>query len=331
MSCFITADLPGTGGRLRELPEDFVVTEVPAYEPSGAGTHAYFEVTKRDLTTRLLLDRLARACRVRATDIGYAGQKDRHAVTTQRLSVPAPAEGVPAALDAMPEVVAWRSLGLHDNKLRKGHLHGNRFRLRLREVRPGAAQAASAVAERLEKTGWPNFFGPQRFGREGDNAEAGRRLLEDPRQRMPRWKRDLLVASYQSELFNRYLEQRIQEGLFDRALCGDLMGKLPAGGLFLCEQPDDDQPRMERFEISPTGPVFGYKMRRAEGAAAALEARLGVDLAGFKAVGAQGSRRRLRLPLDGFAMTEDGEGLVLEFFLPSGSYATVLLQEFMKC
>lgn len=331
MSRFITADLPGTGGRLRQAPEDFVVTEIPAYEPCGEGTHAYFEVTKRDLTTRHLVDHLARATAVRSTDIGYAGQKDRHAVTTQRLSVPAPAEGVPAALDGMVEVLAWRPLGLHENKLRKGHLHGNLFRIRIRDPQPGAAERARQVARRLEQTGWPNFFGPQRFGREGDNAEGGRELLANPRQRMPRWKRDLLVAAYQSELFNRYLARRIDEGLFSRALCGDLMGKLPGGGLFICQEPDEDQPRMDRFEISPTGPIFGYKMRRSEGAAAALEAQLQVDLAGFKPVGAQGSRRRLRLPLSDFRLEEEAEGLILEFSLPSGSYATVLLGEFMKC
>lgn len=326
---YVSAAFPGTGGRLKSEPEDFVVVELPAYEPAGEGPHRYLEVTKRDLTTPELVRRVARALELRADDIGYAGMKDRQAVTTQRLSIP---EGPDlAALAGVDNLLEVRDLGLHHNKLRRGHLRGNRFRVRIRQAQ---AERAEPIRAYLQQHGWPNRFGTQRFGHEGDNLEGGLKILREGKSRLPGWKRDLLVSSVQAELFNRYLEQRLAEGTFEQVLAGDVCGKLPAGALFTVTEPAAEQPRLERFEISPTGPIFGFKMMAAAEEAGRREAALleqaGLGLESFRPARAPGSRRRMRLPLEGFRLEEEGDDLVLEFELPAGSYATVLLEEFVK-
>jgi len=317
---YLTSDLPGTGGRLRAEPEDFRVWERPAYEPCGSGPHRYFDLTKRGDTTPFAIDSLARQLGVPARDIGYAGLKDRHAVTTQRISLPAEVDWTPAA-DRLEH------LGLHTNKLKRGHLWGNRFEIRVRDVHPAGAARAQAIAARLTAHGWANFYGVQRFS--SSNAEQGRRLLAGEKFRGPRWKADLLISAVQSELFNAWLEARCREGCFERILPGDVCAKLPAGGMFV-GQPETEQERLDRFEITHTGPIFGSRMRAAEGAAAELEARVlaesGLTLKSFRA---PGSRRRARLPFAG-SVEAEGADLIFRFELPAGSYATVLLGEFMK-
>lgn len=325
---YVTTTFPGTGGRLKSEPEDFVVAEIPAYEPVGEGHHRYLEVTKRDLTTPELVRRVARALDIRQDDIGYAGMKDRHAVTTQRLSVPAGHSL--AALSGVDDILEVRDLGLHGNKLRRGHLKGNRFRVRVRECDVGRAEP---ILGELRRAGWANRYGVQRFGRDGDNFEGGLKLLREGKTRLPHWKRNLLVSAVQSELFNRYLDARLQDGTFATALEGDVCGFLPAGALFVVTDPAAEQPRLDRFEISPTGPMFGFKMMSAQGPSGEREAALlkasGLTAEQFRPLKAQGSRRRIRLPLD-LKLTTEGQDLVLEFELPPGSYATVLLDEFMK-
>ncbi|MBI3927132.1 MAG: tRNA pseudouridine(13) synthase TruD [Armatimonadetes bacterium] len=331
---YVSQPLPGVGGRLKAEPEDFELREVPAYEPAGEGPHRYFEITKRDRTTREVVEELAGALGIPPGDIGYAGLKDRRALATQRISLPAAAAGPEAGLEKVSGVLAYRSLGCHHNKLRRGHLLGNRFRIRIRDVVAAAPERARAIQESLSRTGWPNFFGQQRFGRAADNAAAGREVLRTGRLRGPRWKRDLLLSAFQSELFNRVLKERIRRGDFLQILPGDLCARLPAGGMFAVESPQAELPRLKAFEISPTGPIFGYKMRCPQDAAWELERQVleeeGLSLDSFRPARLPGSRRRLRLPLEEFQWEAQGSDLLVSFFLPGGSYATVLLEEFMK-
>lgn len=330
---FLTADLPGCGGRLKSAPEDFVVEELPAYEPSGQGEHLLFWVEKTGRDTPSVARAIARALGIPEREVSYAGLKDRQAVTRQRFCVLARHEAALAAVSE-PGVRIWGA-ARHGNKLRTGHLAGNRFRLRLREVRdPGAA---AAVVERLSREGFPNYFGDQRFGIRGDNAEAGKRLLRGERlpHKPDRFERRLFLSAFQSLLFNRALAERLTGGTFARALLGDVMRKLETGGLFVCRSVEEDQPRVDRFEISPAGPLFGPKMPAAEGEVAALEQRLlaeeGVSLETFtRGRGeTEGGRRAYRLPLAA-AIEPDGADLWLSFELPKGSYATVVLRELLK-
>jgi tRNA pseudouridine13 synthase len=330
----LTEDVPGCGGAFKLVPEDFEVEELPAYEPSGEGEHLYLWVEKRGRDTREVVKALAGALGVDEGDIGVAGMKDRQAITRQLLSVPAKAE--PRVADFALEGVRVLWTRRHGNKLRTGHLKGNRFRLRLRGVKDvGAARESFS---RLGARGVPNYFGDQRFGREGDNADFGRLLVLG--QRLPRrpdkFQRKLYLSAFQSRLFNRALVERLRAGTFDTALPGDVLRREDSGGLFVCEAPEVDGPRVASFEVSPAGPLFGPKMTAATHAVAEAEAKLladeGVTLDDFKRGGdeTQGGRRPYRVRLGNPALEVEGEDLVLTFELPKGSYATEVLHELLK-
>ncbi|MGA9523546.1 MAG: tRNA pseudouridine(13) synthase TruD, partial [Myxococcaceae bacterium] len=259
----VTADVLPAGGLIKATPEDFIVEEVPAYEPSGEGDHLYLWVEKRGRDTAEVARLLARAGGVPEREVGYAGMKDRQGITRQWFSLPAIAE--PKLADFAAENVQVLERKRHRNKLRTGHLRGNRFRIRVRDVKD--AGAALAAFERLQSSGVPNYFGEQRFGREDDNAALGRKLLRGERlERAPTpFQRRLYLSAWQSLLFNRALAQRIEEGTLGRALPGDVLRKADTGGLFVCEDPVVDQPRVDRFEVSPAGPLLGPKMPKAAG------------------------------------------------------------------
>lgn len=344
---FATDGLPGVGGVVRVNPEDFQVEEIPAYAPSGTGTHLFLWVEKRDRTTREAVQTIARALNVGERDIGYAGLKDRHALTRQFLSVPME-KGIDSrlhVLDHLPEGSGVKVLkkSLHGNKLKTGHLKGNRFNIRIRDVCPDALRRAQDIVSHLAAHGLPNAYGAQRFGRDGMNALNGRALVlgQSGPQTARLWKdrflKRLCVSAYQSLLFNRVLARRMSDGLFESAVDGDLMKKTDTGGLFTSHDVAEDTRRMAEFQISPTGPVFGHRMMRPEGEAWARESAIleeeGISLESFAHLkgDAEGSRRPLRVavsPKVGF--DEASRSLTLEFSLPKGSFATVLLREVMK-
>ena len=333
---FVTAGLPGSGGTLKETPEDFRVDEIPAYPPSGEGPHLWLQVEKRGRTTRDVVREAARLLGVQERDVGVAGLKDRHAVTVQWLSFPV--AGSPDATSIGGD--GWRVLAAsrHGNKLRTGHSRGNRFSI---VVRGGDLSAARAAAEALSARGLPNFFGAQRFGADGTNADLGRAILrgsndaEVRRASRDRFLRRLALSAWQSLLFNRWLAERMADGLFARALAGDAMKKLDSGGLFTCDDPAADQPRVDRFEISPAGPMFGHALRLAGGEAGEREARVlaadGLSAADLARGGgeAEGTRRAARIPVT-VNLDEVEGGYRAGFELPRGSYATVVMGELTK-
>ncbi len=311
--------------------------EIPAYLPSGSGPHLYLLVEKRGLTTREALGALCARLGVAERDAGFAGLKDKDAVATQWLSFPAAPDPDPASLAA--EGLAVLRVSRHANKLRAGHLRGNRFALR---VRGGDLERARACAAALARRGLPNFFGAQRFGAEGDNAEVGRAILAGRtgaphvrRAARDRFLRRLCISAFQSALFNRWLAERMRDGLFARALAGDVMRRLDSGGVFVCRDPAADEPRVARFEISPAGPVFGHALEPAEGEAGAREERIlaaeGLARADFaRGRGeAEGARRAARLRLEMELEPAPG-GYLARFELPRGSYATVAMREILK-
>jgi tRNA pseudouridine13 synthase len=333
----VTAELPGSGGRVKSSPEDFRVDEIPAYLPQGTGPHLWLRVEKRNRTTRDVSRALARALGVPDREVGHAGMKDRAAVTTQWLSLLSPRDPDPASLEGD----GYRVLECtrHQNKLRTGHLRGNRFTI---VVRRGDLERARACAEALQLRGLPNYFGAQRFGIEGKNADVGRALLlgrmedaEVRRAARDRFLRRLVLSAWQSRVFNAWLAERLADGLFATALAGDVMKKLDSGGIFLCEDPAVDNARLAAFEISPAGPLFGHKLKPSAGEALAREERLlaaeGVTLADLVRGGGEteGTRRAGRIPLSiELAAAEDGYRAAFE--LPKGSYATVVMGELTK-
>jgi tRNA pseudouridine13 synthase len=336
---YVTEDLPGTGGLLRRQTADFFVAEIPAYAPTGAGSHVFVRIEKIGIETRAAIAALARSLDVAERDVGCAGQKDRHAVTEQVLSFPPPVT-VERVLGVAVDGIRILSADYHPHKLKTGHLSGNRFRVVVRHLKDSAAVAcerARRVLERLAAPpGCPNWYGRQRFGR--DNAEKGRELLAAPGRARGRSKR-FVISAYQSLLFNRYLDRRIRAGTLGTALAGDVLQKVESGGLFVCEHPDIDQVRIDRGEIVVTGPMFGHKMKApaADSPSAALEQELlaaeGISPESFRSLGklALGTRRALSIRIgEPNARVVDGEALEVTFSLPSGSYATAVMREVLK-
>ena len=268
---FLTASIPGIGGVMRATHEDFQVDERPLYLPCGEGEHLYLSVTKRGLSTPDLVKNFSAVLGVKAQAIGVAGLKDARAVTTQMVSV----QGIDAdrisRLVIDEQLLKVEVLGRHRNRLRTGHHAGNRFRLVIREVASHAADSVPAILAELSRRGVPNYFGPQRQGKSGDNHEIGAALLTDARRRdrMSRSKRIWYLNTYQSYLFNRILARRI--GLIDRIFVGDWAMKSQNGACFLVEDAEKEQPRVDCFEISPTGILFGSRVSWAEGEPGAIE------------------------------------------------------------
>jgi tRNA pseudouridine13 synthase len=339
----LTADLPGVGGRLRAEPDDFQVEELPAYLPSGEGDHVYVFVEKVDLTTHEAVRRLAQALRVNPSECGTAGLKDRHARTRQWISLPRPATPE-AALAAKVDGLTILQASRHRNKLKTGHLRGNRFRLVIRDVTApadeAAARAAAILARLAAPPGMPNWYGEQRFGARGDNAARGRALVRgEPCQPPPRDGREqrLLLSAWQSELFNQYLKSRLDDGTFARVLDGDLMQVVASGGVFTSTEPDVDQARLERGEIVPTGPMFGGRMPTPPPGTAAA-AREQSILAGEHPSPdmltrhglLSGTRRALAVRVgEPVAEIAGPAAIAITFALPAGCYATVVAGEVM--
>jgi tRNA pseudouridine13 synthase len=333
---YFTADLPGVGGEIKVEPAHFVVEEIPLYEPSGEGQHIYVRLTREGWTTRALQNELAQLFDLRDVDVGCAGRKDKHARTTQTFSLNMPnadeAEVARRIEEELPVELAW--VQRHRNKIKAGHLLGNRFRIVV--LRPGeeALSRAEAVVQALRRRGLPNVYGPQRFGREGDNAERGREILFTGRGPRKRWLRRLLLRAYQSALFNTWLVRRIERGWFERLLTGDIAKKLDTGGLFEVEDAPAERPRFERDEITYTGPIYGSRMWWAAGEPGDLEHEIleqaGVTEELLDRAHLNGSRRRARLLLDDLTVEPHPDGLLLTFSLPKGSYATTVLREVMK-
>jgi tRNA pseudouridine13 synthase len=332
----LTPELPGTGGLVRVVEEDFQVEELPLYAPSGAGEHLYLEVEKRGRTTPEVAKELARALGARERDVGTAGLKDKRAVTVQTISV---ATRVPPEEAVRLSGPGYRVLSAarHGNKLRPGHLRGNRFRIVVRGVVPSALARAEAIAARLRQMGVANLFGPQRFGKSGDNAALGRALLLREKQVRDRFLRRLVLSALQSELFNRCLAARIADGLFATAIDGDVLKKRATGGLFVSEDVAADAPRVASGEVDPAGPLPGHSLFQARREALRREeavlADAGVDPASFAVGGPemQGARRTYRVASEELRIDPAGpDALAISFALPKGSYAVSVLREITK-
>ncbi|GAB4432882.1 MAG: tRNA pseudouridine(13) synthase TruD [Anaerolineae bacterium] len=178
---YLTADLPGIGGRIKAHPEDFVVEEIPLYQPCGEGQHVYATIEKRGLSTFAAIRNIARALNISTSDIGSAGLKDAHAITRQTLSINLVSPEAVAALE-LPNINILQ-VTRHKNKLKTGHLAGNRFEIRVRDVTPDVLPAAEAVLQRLSEKGVPNYFGEQRFGVRHNTDQIGEALLRNDPER----------------------------------------------------------------------------------------------------------------------------------------------------
>jgi tRNA pseudouridine13 synthase len=329
----LTASLPGVGGRIKVEPVDFEVEEIPAYEPSGTGDHLFLWIEKTDMGAEFFARQIAKRLGISNGEVGTAGLKDRRAVTRQWVSVPASCEAALANLEG--DRIKLLRVSRHGNKLRPGHLRGNRFGILIRDADSGVDP--EPILNRIREHGLPNFYGPQRFGRDSETATLGMSMLRGQRVRAPNsFLRKLALSAAQSLLFNDCLGRRMSDSLLRTVLSGDVMTKWPAGGMFTAEDLPTEQARFDRRETVSAGPMFGRKMFPAKSVAAEREAAVlaasGLTVESFNGFGKllQGTRRQNLVYVEDLTATREEQGLRLSFTLPAGSYATILLREVMK-
>ena len=318
----------GVGGKLSMAPEDFIVEEILPYSASGSGDHYFVQIRKSGLSTREAIQAFAQKYNLNTREIGYAGLKDRDAITTQWISLPT--EPVSWSNDAI-EIL---SVNRHQKKLKNGHVAGNRFTVFIDEVSMANDHQINEIIEQLSN-GFPNYFGIQRFG--GPTAKSLQRALYWVGHGCPRSKQAKFMTSVlQSAVFNLWLGARVVEPGLSIARLGDVLKKRETGGLFYCEEPEVDGLRLADGEIDPTGPLFGPKLKVAREEAREFEmqaeSRLNLSEAQLKLLGrfGAGTRRVARVCPSELSFERVGARLKFSFCLPSGVYATVLLAEIMR-
>jgi len=400
---FLTAQCDGLGGIIKMRNEDFFVAEMPLYKPGGQGAHIYALIEKKGIPTMDALANIARALHISRKEIGFAGLKDAHAVTRQWISVEHIDPKQLLDLD-IPHIKVIQ-IARHNNKIKLGHLAGNRFAIRLRKVNLPPRQAIEVtekIISVLIRKGVPNYFGAQRFGRRGDTHLLGeavakgridefvdlflgwpkkedsqtisaartfyekgdyekayrawpyvfadhrraiKALIKSKSNKKSAYKvvdkhlKNFFISAYQSQLFNQVLAARMPD--IDKLLVGDMAYKHINSACFCVEDPILEQPRCDIFEISPTGPLWGFRMTKLTGPAGDIENPV-LDRAGLKGkdfrqmcqYGARVGRRPLRFQLHHPQVTTGqdkfGPYLKLQFELDSGCYATSFIREITK-
>ena len=326
---------PLASGVLRSSPEDFKVEEILGFEASGDGPHALLRVRKRGANTEWVARELARAAGCKPFEVGFAGLKDRNAVTTQSFTVPrgrrAAGEFLGLAGEGFEVIVATA----HQRKLPRGALEGNRFEITVRNL----ASEREGLMERLkviEAGGVPNYFGPQRFGREAGNLEqvlsAAERLAQGHHRGARRPDQGFMLSAARSVVFNAIVAARVEQGTWNRLLPGDVANLDGRGSVFAVESPDAElESRCSALEIHPTAPLPGAGESLARGEVRQLEeaaaAYFPEALAVIGAERMNAERRPARLRVRDFAHEFDGDSLRLRFALSAGSFATTVLRE----
>lgn len=318
-------------GVIRQLPGDFVVDEIPLVEPDGSGEHLLLRVRKRGQNSEWVARQLARFAGVRPRDISYAGTKDRHAVASQWFSLHLPGREDPDFSQFELEGVELLEQHRHGRKLRRGALKGNHFSLRVRDVK-GDRGAIETALGRISRDGFPNYFGAQRFGRNGENLEGARRLFAGERRRLSRNQRGFYLSAARSWLFNQVLAERVREGSWKRILAGEWLQLDGRRGGFRAEPGDAElTDRLAAGEIHPSGPLWGRGEVQVSVSALAVENQVieaNPELAqGLERASLEQERRALRVLVPDLEWRWDEADLLLQFSLPKGSFATALLAE----
>jgi len=327
---------PALDGRLRATADNFVVEEELGYGPSGEGEHVFLTVRKRGRNTHDVARALAQHAGVAQVAVGYAGLKDRHAVTTQHFTVQLPGRETPDWSPLEDDSLQILESARHHRKIRRGGLRGNRFVIRITNV-SGDRTLADQRLGQLARSGVPNYFGSQRFGRDGANLPRVAALFAGHGRRPKREQRGLLLSAARAQLFNQVLAARVTAGNWDHAIEGDVM--LLAGSQRQFKHDPSDQTieqRVQLLDVHPTGPLCGRIGRalQPESAAAEMEQTALSDkldwIDGLKRFGLDADRRALRLVVEQFKWRWLDETLEVSFALTSGAYATVVVREVVK-
>ncbi len=395
---YLTSSIPGIPATFKSEASDFIVEEIPSYLPEGEGEHLYVLVEKQNITTYEVVRFFCESLKIKEREIGYAGLKDAKAISRQWFSLRLVTEE--QFKQCEHPKLKFLQVSLHKNKLRIGHLRGNRFQIVLRDIAASSVEPIQNILKVLEKQGVPNYFGEQRFGRYGDNHLIGKALLQEKYEEairiilgasennapedvsfearklfdegkwepslsqwphffkmerrllydwiktdqnaekvivnLPRKMKYFYMSSYQSYIFNRCLEKRLEtiSQLFE----GDVAEKVANRALFDVEEVEVEKERCHAFEISPSGPVFGPKMKMAKGFELDLEKQVldeeeispEIFKSPFPKIELSGTRRAYRFPIKEIEVEPILKGVQLSFELPKGCYATSVLREIIK-
>ncbi|WP_246237729.1 tRNA pseudouridine(13) synthase TruD [Caldichromatium japonicum] len=331
------ADLPQAHGAplgmglLRVEPQDFRVSEVLGFTPMGEGDHCWLWVRKTGVNTEWVARRLAALSGLPVRDVGYAGLKDRWAVTEQWFSLPRKPGPEPDWGALAGEGIEVLAVHRHRRKLQRGALTGNRFHIRIRGVQIDPQALAERVSA-IRVRGVPNYFGEQRFGLDEDNLRRAHALFVGDRRRATPHQRGLWLSAVRAQLFNEVLAERVRRGDWDQPRAGDCL-QLDGNRSFFCAEQIDETlfRRVLHCDLHPTGPLWGKGELPTRGAVQALELAVAASLTpwpeGLAVQGLHQERRPLRLMAEGLVGEQVGDCLDLAFSLPRGGYATSLLRE----
>ncbi len=326
-------DRPLVTGVIRSTADDFQVDENLGFEPAGKGEHILLRIRKRHLNTEAVARQLAKLAQVKLMDVGYAGLKDRMASSSQWFSVNLAGKPEPDWTALACDNLQFLTVARHDRKLRRGALQNNRFSLIVRDLQGDV----SDIKQRLlciKQLGVPNYFGEQRFGHANlDHAAA---MFEGQLRVKDRHQRGLYLSAARSELFNRVLSHRVTTGHWDRAVAGDVMMLEGTHSIFSIMQVDDEiKERVLQGDIHPSGPLWGRGELRTGLDARQIEESVLKECAlwcrGLEQAELDQQRRSLRLKVQDlkwdFISSRD---IQMQFSLPSGSYATMVLREVVR-
>ncbi len=331
----------GIGGKIKEKLEYFKVDEVMLYPCSGNGEHLFINITKKNLTSKQIQKILSEKFNLQLRDIGLAGLKDKHSISSQVFSLNLKGKKIDekeVKEKTEEKNIKFNWMKYHNNKLKPGHLLGNNFEVIISDLKldENNKNNFKKVISEIKEKGIPNYYGKQRFGINQDNWKKGKQIIKDNFNIREKWLRKFLISSYQSYLFNNYLSERINKRLFGKILVGDIVKKHDTGGVFIVEEKNYEQEkkRFDNKEISFTCPIYGKKMKKAERLAEKLEQEIlekeKLTEKDLQKLG-RGSRRIGRIFPGKLKFKLLGKGKIkLSFFLQKGSFATVLLREIMK-
>ena len=319
-------------GSIKLTPEDFVVEEILGFELSGEGEHVFLRIEKRGENTDYVARQLGRFAGVPIRNVSYAGLKDRHGRTLQWFSIQLPGQSGPDWSGLNSDTIRVLDVIRNARKLRKGAASGNRFELTVRDLTAIPELLETRLAD-IARQGVPNYFGPQRFGHNGQNIEQAKALFAEPGRRIDPHKRGLYLSAARSEIFNQILGARVSAGQWDQAIAGDVLMFSDSKSFFKPEVLDAEiLQRVRDHAIHPSGVLWGRDPSTATDEASQVENRVAAKLSdlaqGLAASGMDTARRPFRLcPVDLTWEFPEPATLKLFFTLPAGAYATTVLRE----
>jgi tRNA pseudouridine13 synthase len=316
---------------LKATPEDFHVEEQLSFEPSGTGPHWLLRVEKRTANTRWVAAEIARLAGVPARDVGYAGLKDRHAIAVQWFSVPNLGRSAESWVDVRTAEFKVLEARANLRKLKVGALSGNRFRIRLRNA-TWSREQLDLKLDALRAHGAPNYFGPQRFGRDGYNLDRVAAWVQSGVAPRGRAERSFTLSAARSLMFNAVLARRVEAGDWSQLAPGDLASLDGSGSHFSVTSFDDElRRRLAEFDIHPSGPLWGRGHPASQGRALEHELEVSREFAPvaelLAAEGLTQERRALRCAIRELSAERDASTLTLSFSLGRGQFATAVLRE----